>query len=145
MELSEITSEVLRKSPGGASCIFVKLDDERGLKLYDSRRDAVESRWRQRMATRRGLAPKVFGKAELTIDGRQYFGYISEVADVVPFVDGRLSLPFAAQEIIEESTDFQVLLDNLREIGLGGDLATRNIGWINGKMVCIDFSFHSVY
>lgn len=145
MDISEITLEVLEQSPGGASCTFVKLDDYRGLKLYRDRREAVECRWRQRQAAQAGLAPKVFGKAELTIGGRQYYGYISEVADVVPFINRRLSLPFAGQQIIEESTEFQVLFDNLREIGLGGDLAARNIGWIREKMVCIDFSWHSVW
>jgi hypothetical protein len=145
MDISEITHEVLAKSPRGASCIFVKLNDERGLKLYTSRREAVECRWRQRMAARKGLAPKIFGKTELIVGGRQYFGYVTEVAETVPFIDGRLAMPWQGQQVIEESSDFQVLFDNLREIGLGGDLATRNIGWIHRKMVCIDFSWHSVY
>jgi hypothetical protein len=144
MDISEITSAVLRQSPGGASCTFVKLDDKRGLKLYSNRREAVECRWRQRQAARAGLAPKVFGKAELMIDGGQYYGYISEVAEVVPLINQCLALPRSAQYIIEESDEFQTLFDNLSSIGLGGDLAVRNIGWINSKMVCIDFSWHSV-
>lgn len=145
METFQISPAILSESPRGASCVFVKIDSGRGLKLYTSRREAVECRWRQRKAARVGLAPRVFGKTELTIGGRHYYGYITEVAEVVPFVNGRLELPWPAQVIIEESTEFDDLFNSLREIGMGGDLVVRNIGWIRGKMVCIDFSHHSVW
>lgn len=155
MDISEITPEIIAGSPRGASARFIKLSNREGVKLYLSKEEARDSMSRQRLAWEHGLAPEVYQWVQMIIGGTEWFGYTTEVATVLPHStesgkanggnEAWVRLPYQVEDLIKESVAFQVLQDNLHAIGMGEDFHTGNIGWLEEKMVCIDFSHHCIW
>lgn len=130
----------------GASCVFLKINQRVGVKLYDSwsTRDHC---WKiQKTAYQHGLGPRVGSKffmnqlaiiAPTEDEARQLvvekiFGYVTEVAKVIPW-----------------SVEIDDLLLRRLQVSLWDagidytDMHQGNVGYIGKKLVCIDFDNYS--
>lgn len=158
----------------GKHANFVHIDDKWGLKYWASR-VVMGSLWfdyetdgrgvrnknyeNQRRAAAAGLGPKVGQKVNFKLDGKQQFGYITELA--VPFgnvwaekqgydTDYRRWERYQLDEFedyIEDfneeyETELEELKAGLDKVNIGfTDDHPFNVGLLNGKFVCIDFDF----
>lgn len=133
-----------RKVSGGASAAYIKWNNRVGLKLFADVRNRNSSVRRQRKAAKHGLAPRVgdlisietfhfqsasassYSNDYCSIKVIQLFGFFTEHASGV----GNYHADSAVAELEE----------NLRKIRINHpDLHDYNVGWINRKLVCIDF------
>ena len=133
----------------GVSCIFVKLNKVVGVKVYATARERNRCHKVQTLAATHGAAPavgdafefeccmldhfvddeKLGYRAEITY--RKVFCYLTQVAELhrgkTPSIKNILALEY-----------------KLYKAGLvHDDLHRGNIGYVNNKMVCIDFDFCS--
>lgn len=120
----------------GAECVFVRLSDKLGLKLYSTRRQRDYAYRTQKLAAKYGIGPdvKCLAKSEGLVHPHSgtlcKWGYITELVEI-----RQLSYQ-----------EFDQLVALMEEIGLSTiDLATcANVGIKNGKPVCIDFGVDSM-
>lgn len=131
-----LTEQIIRKSPAGMVCHFVKLDDDWGVKCFRRERKRNECYNWQKKAAAVGLGPKV---GEMFSFGK-YFCYITQVAEVYHNIE---SMDW--DDYCDIERDNQDEIDKLKaeleeKIGFWfSDDHIGNIGFINGRMVCIDF------
>jgi hypothetical protein len=111
-------------------------------KLYSCPRNRLMSSEAQERAAKYGLGPDVYGNFDITINNKEYYGYLSEIVEVLEpelAYDGQIMGCFG--EINDE--ELSKLVRKLRKIGISecvtSDLHESNVGWKNGRMVCIDF------
>lgn len=146
----------------GAECMFIKLDEKWGLKLYsdEERRDSAHENHANFL--RYGLAPELKRKITLPSIIERRYGYICEIVEVLidPIYlygfkrfkgnpvydnfdyDSWNEYTDELTESIEEkySEEIQELIEKINENDLSyHDCHIGNFGLKNGKMVCIDF------
>lgn len=132
-------------SPHGASCKFIKFDDNWGIKTYYDCEIRDSAYNRQKKASEAGLAPTVGSCFDV---GYSIFCYITELAvplvDCTPEVNERWSIIFDKFE--EENPNVRGDINNLCE-ELNKvlnrpyyDAHFGNFGMLRDKLVCIDFS-----
>jgi hypothetical protein len=130
-------------SPHGVSCYFVPLDDNWGVKVYESASKRDENICMQARAAEHGLGPEVGESFDLP-DGQ--YCYVTERAELLDFVneddahfnyeDDEAWQHENWDEINELTTALQ------REIGFRFyDVHAANFGYIEGRLVCIDFGY----
>lgn len=133
-----LISAKFEKSPGGCECRFVKINDETAAKIYESeaQRDCAYNQ--QTLAAEHGLGPETYGTFAIP----EGFGYITEVVEVVPQKhDGNYG--YVQLDDVDYGEQISDLSYALKEIGIHektiNDIYFANIGFKNGKVVCIDF------
>lgn len=139
--------EKIEGSPRGIASVYIRLDDKWGLKLfwYEDDRDFAYNL--QSQAADCGLAPEVGEKVDLSIDCQRPYGYTTEHVKVLPH-----NLPSDETYcLINRNRNFKENIRNLSDSLYDnlnihfGDLHLFNVGWKNGKYVCIDFGNEGVY
>ena len=120
----------------GGFCVFIKLNDRWGVKLYNTKEKRDECFVLQLRASRKKVAPKVgFKVRESFIFSRynresEYWGFLTEVAD----------LPFNTLYNKKAQKVSRILQSRMFKRGFDtDDLHAYNIGKIGERYVCIDF------
>lgn len=125
----------------GVWCAFRKLDTDKkwGIKCYYCKQERDLCFERQKLAAKFGLAPKVGPKLLVSTGrkGNRLYCFITEV--VKTYREYQKTHPGYD---VDDDPQSEVLRETLlKECGLdGGDMHYGNIGFINDKLVCIDFS-----
>lgn len=94
-DLEKVVENAWEGSPNGGAHKFINLGDGMGLKVYrygaDNDTDGPYKRERlvkafelQKLAAEIGLAPQVGELVEFQLGNQKYFGYTTQVADIVP-------------------------------------------------------------
>ena len=122
----------------GLSCVFVKLNESVGAKIYSTQRERDRCHKIQTLASEHKIAPLVgdpfdlecymirHNGIEAAVNYRKMYGYLTQVAEI------RRSM-YHIKDILGLEYD-------LYKIGIiHDDLHKGNIGFIKDKMVCIDF------
>ena len=126
----------------GISCVFVKLDEFVGVKIYSTRRERDRSFKAQTIAAKHKIAPLVGDSFELEcymvrhdgftadVDYRKMYCYLTQVARISrakPNIRTILALEY-----------------ELYKVGIiHEDLHKGNVGYVSDKLVCIDFDIVS--
>lgn len=126
---------------------FLPITPTLGVKLFFSKGDRDDAYHRQLKAYKAGLAPKIFNKGmfhdvEATHSlHSKYWYYITELAYVIPNIDDNRYLGYGEKYMnLKTYPGIRILAYKLRKIGLDPrDLHLGNIGYINRRLVCIDF------
>ncbi len=144
--LTEIVTEGMKKpSPFGVSCKFIKLDDMWGIKVYRNKEIRDNAVMRQTKMYGLGYAPAIGASFDI---GDDKFCYITEVA--IPIVDYTpenadkfvIMCRMAEEEYPGIREEVSKLVKNMRKNDYDYfDDHYGNFGWLNGKLVCIDFGF----
>lgn len=152
-------------SPSGCNAIFlhnnakVNRPKEFGLKVYRKFWDAIGAYQRQKLAAMRNAAPPV-GQLIIFVSTtkKPYFGYETAVCNGFRYLGG---LPDKLGDTLHEISITGMPVNDLRTgtsgvkaklvkakksdgYRLGGDLHSENVAKWKGKLVCIDFGYHSV-
>ncbi len=117
----------------GASCLFVKLNKNIGVKLYRRKANRDFSHQTQLKAEKIGIAPKTGEKFLIYSFAYNYYDEIRNV--YYGFVTQAADPPrkYKEQEITE-------IIGKMKKMNLCvGDLHKANLGRIKEKLVCIDF------
>lgn len=130
-------------SPSGVSCKFIKINDEIGIKVYRRLEDRDRAFRKQKEMFEHGYAPNVGVSFE--IDGN--FCYTTQV--VTPIAEGDKYYAYHYDKIAKSlsllmpnlKAEMSELCTNMRNVGYHYyDAHVANFGWLNDKMVCIDFA-----
>lgn len=133
-------------SPRGISCIFVPLDSKWAIKLFTYNSERDETYKRQKLAAKHNLGPKVGDTVDLPISSIYRYGYVTEI--ITPLTTMSSYDSNISDEKIEEWERLEdeyynaimQICDDLQEIGISfGDCHAGNVGWKNGKLMCLDF------
>jgi len=135
-------------NPSGISCFFVRFNHEWGIKVYYQEDKRDDSYNRQAEAAEYGLGPAVGDVFDVPIGSSTYWCYVTQIAD----------LPVSPYEYIRNGDEdgYWDALDEWAEdyyddiaflaVALYEKIAWRfedthagNVGFINGRLVCIDF------
>lgn len=134
--LSGMDKAAKEKSPQGWDARFVPITDRWAVKVFrnaDIRDSAYH--WQHRAALHQ-LGPLVGDYFDL---GKEYC-YITEIAEPALDVD---AFDWSEEDIrLQEEfrNELDELIYALKRIGFGfGDVHMSNVGWLNGRLVCIDF------
>jgi hypothetical protein len=131
--------EKIHGSPSGVCCIFVPITDEIGAKTYQNKKDRDGCYNRQKVAAKYGLGPDVYGKFTLVANesveyyegvlevGENIYGYLTEIVKIDPD-----SYDYDIAESLQEELLTKISF-NFYDVG------PNNVGYKNGKMVCVDF------
>ena len=124
----------------GATCRFIPISTELGVKLYLNRKIRNRSLKAQQRAARHKLGPKVGDCFEMLIfiSERGYAGGRNErVAKMHGYLTQRMQIPRSDKNI---DFDLQILKLKLRKIGIHhNDLHNENVGYFNGTLMAVDF------
>lgn len=156
MKIDEIRAllspTVLRESPCGISCIFVKMNDKWGIKLYQSEDVRDRNYYWQMNALELGAGPELRGRIDNVHPEYQY-GYITEIVEVLGDIfpeeffcehDSPFEAEYEFNEMLLQEMD--ELFECLESIGFNtSDLHLNNIGYKDGRYVCIDFGQDNIY
>jgi hypothetical protein len=149
--------EVIRRGlylRSGASCIFIPLNKEAGLKIYKTKGERDRTAKLQAFAAGYGLAPQVgdcfdlecltINHFEFTADGEEVLGEESvQVNMVYGYVTERARL-IRRYKWENMLVWMEIIADELEEIGIvHPDLGPHNMGYINGRLICLDFDSNS--
>jgi hypothetical protein len=147
VEISSIVKEKLKVSPGGLYCVFVKLDENWGIKLYKNEeyRDCAYNSQKEVLDGCR-LAPEIGEKVNV---GNR-FGYITEIVDlVIPTEEldlycggGDDDHPLGEKSIYDifPNVDCGMIYRKLESVGFDfDDDHLGNWGIKNGSPIPIDF------
>jgi hypothetical protein len=122
----------------GVDAIFIKLDDTTGFKFYSSEEKAESCYVKQAYAHGKGIAPFAGEFVRFDWRSRGWYGFFTQVAQVGSDVHGADGLGDSDEhtDLINEAADM------LRSVGFQDeDMHMGNFGYIDGRMVVIDFSF----
>ena len=119
----------------GSRCVFIRLSENIGLKLYKDESNATRTVERQTKAFKHGLGPKVLSgvkayRMKRRGKFRTFYGYKTQIVKL------------CRREYDNEELGHKMdqLISNLEDIGLPSyDVCWFNCGWIGDKLVCIDF------
>lgn len=143
-DIAKVVNEKVHGSPHGICAVFVALNDRWGIKMFDYEYKRDEVYGRQKSAAKHGLGPDVGGKIDLH-DGDYNYGYITEkVETLIDTSTSMMSDNFDWDEYDKAKDEYEDelgrLKEELEEIGLTfEDNHPANVGWKNGRLVCIDF------
>lgn len=160
--LEKKIKEKSKGSPGGIECVFIKINDKWAIKLYSSRELRDSCYYWQKLAAENDLGPDVGEKFDLKDCDIRYtqfdypndedyipeYGYITEIVEVIAdqsdydcWEDWREDIR-RVEDTKEYQDEFEFLCSKLEKIDFQtSDLFGGNIGYKNGKMICIDFGF----
>jgi hypothetical protein len=134
-------------SPYGVSCKFIRLDDDWGIKVYNSSTERDRAVSRQAKLYEHGYAPKVGIVFDVPSTFRSYYCYVTQCA--VPLIEGdakyardyytiatkyRKENPAVSDEITELCKNMEAV-----EGRPYSDIHYANFGRLDGKLVCLDF------
>jgi hypothetical protein len=130
--------EQIEGSPRGIASVYVRLDKNWGLKLFWYEEDRDYAFDLQSQAADHGLGPKVGEIVNLTVDCERPYGYITENVKVLSQSEINAYAVSKNRNFLRERKELYGDLMNF--LGLSfNDLHIRNVGWKNGRYVCIDF------
>lgn len=149
LNYSNVESKFQNSKPG-LYCHFVPLNEKIGIKLYP------EKKWRdiayknQKNAAKLGLGPNVYTTKSLFVDGKYYFGYLTEIVELYDkkfYRNGEENHEYLSSNEFVDVKDkypgkYKNLENHLKKLGMDDiaeDLHNGNLGWKNGKLICIDF------
>lgn len=129
----------------GCDAIFIKVDDHCGLKAFHSEKVAKISYHYNRIFSNFGYTPKAWGLSSVTIRGREFFYFFTELCEEY---DGEYESGSYydsddeyhsgdGNEYNEELLQFETNMLNLTGF-INGDVHAGNYGYLHGKLVCID-------
>lgn len=129
----------------GTAGTFIPLTDKLGLKLYQTKWKAMCAFESQRKAFNNDLGPEAYFQLSITYKKRKWYGYVTELVEVLePTHMGNTTTADDWDEYENEyQADLDKLYDQLIKAGLvrpAQDLHPGNIGFKNGKIICVDFS-----
>lgn len=136
--------QILRQiegSPNGIASVYVRLDKKWGLKLFYDEHSRDYAYNLQNEAANLELGPKVGEKIDMSVDCERPFGYITEHVKVLPHylpTDDSYDRIWANKNFLAQRKKLKNALENRFGI-IFSDLHMYNMGWKNGKCVCIDF------
>lgn len=147
-DFEQVVRDKFNTSPRGWESVFIKISDEIGAKIvlhpcgitHEQARDYIYNA--QKLAAKHGIGPEVHGKFEISIEDKIYYGYLTEIVEIPEYRLGDDYHVKAHDSSIQETEEFAQLQDDLDNLGLSGasnDLYLGNIGYKDGKMICIDF------
>ena len=145
-----IMSQV-RGSPGGIRSVFVKIDDNWAIKLFQYYEDRDRAYKNQEQAAQYDLGPEVGEKIEFSVDCEYPYGYITEIVDVLVPHDEVAEDCYETYDYYAQSEEYHRLVDELRSklsyfTGIDyGDMHPANIGIKNGSYVLIDFGQEDLF
>lgn len=134
---------IISSSPrkNGAFNLFFKLNDKIGIKLSNNVEQRDNNYHRQENAAKFGLGPDVYGMIDnVNYEGETYWGYFTEIVDVLEDFN---NIDYDFWKLVKN--DFEddrenLVSDLMHHIGFNfRDCHYANIGFKNGKFVCIDF------
>jgi hypothetical protein len=141
----------------GGVARFVNVGDGWGLKFYTNETDRDYTYDKQKIAYHHGIAPNVGHKMDFKLGSYQYYGYLTEMADVIKdkfcrehnvvgdvysVKNEHLSPAYlAVQDAMYASDDHENLVTELECLGYDpNDMHWGNVGYMpDGRMVAIDF------
>lgn len=118
----------------GAECYFVPFSNGRALKLFFEKREARLSRMRQNKAWKAGIGPRVYSDLRAyrmrdyhgNFTDCNWWGYWTEIAQ-----------PCNSSDLDKEMPLLQAYRKVFGRPYL--DISSRNMGYIKGKLVVVDF------
>ncbi len=124
-----------------------------GIKLFKSYVVRDENYNLQDMAHSFGLAPRVFGRfTELDSYGKMYYGFVTESIQETEqqrfYNPGKVDLCVVSDYLLWRKTNRDIVNDlklQMENIGMTSKDVDNwaNVGFHNGRLVCIDFSSES--
>lgn len=135
-----------RRTDIGAVCLFFKLNKQTGVKLYETRRNAILTYNLQTRAATAGLAPPIQSKifaVRCNPWKADDYGYHRGESTFYAYLVGIADL--STTELVRHSSrykrELRELQDRLFEAGFDcGDMHPGNWGYYRNRLVCIDFS-----
>lgn len=131
---------IISSSPrkNGAFNLFFKLNDKIGIKLSNNKAQRDDNYYRQENAAKFGLGPDVYGMIDnVNYEGKTYWGYFTEIVDILEDYNN-IFFKLMRHTFKEDKAD--LIADLQSKIGfIFTDSHYGNIGFKNGKFVCIDF------
>lgn len=147
-----------RDSPSGVSAFFIQVNDTIGIKCYHSDNNSDPAGERdhcfemQQRAWNVDIGPQAYECFQIG----DYFCYSTQIAHVVMshawgsyyglhVVGGKdIHVYEILNQIFKEELD-ELLEACEAEFGEHDDLHLRNVGWLNGSLVCIDFGSDGIH
>jgi hypothetical protein len=126
--------EMRESDSSGCFCEFYQLDENVGVKWYNSQTTAIKTRLFQMIAYFAGIGPEVKSDIfEHTLaDGRTKFGYLTEIITVHCEIDNKR---LRVDDYIQNAQEF---FDDNFGIVLA-DLHPKNFGWNKNGFAILDF------
>lgn len=144
-EAEALIRKKFKKAFSGQSGMFIDLGPY-GVKLYSDEWTAMAAFEKQRKAFKNNIGPEPYCRVTVTINSIEYYGYLTEVVEVLePDTMSRTDLCSGdwADYWDEYENDINRLIRQLEKIGLhavADDMHPGNIGFKDGKVLCVDFS-----
>lgn len=161
MQAVEIVSKKLSSGEScdgkGVECRYFDVGNGRGAKMYRSARLRDRCYFMQKYAHKHGVGPETFDRFEVSIDDKDWFGYVTE--NVKPMSkrcdkNWRIFQNWPAEsydcndwwsgiDILNTYNVYAYLSSKFEEIGINSyDMHEHNIGLTaSGERVCLDFGF----
>lgn len=142
----------------GVETIFISLNDKDAIKIFPTKKEAINSCRRQRKAAKFHIGPKVYSSVQKCYvdnlkphDGNYIFYRISgncatNYRKFGYFYKTQIAETFMKLcKCLQDHPEYDKLWDKMKELEFEvDDLHENNIGLINDKLVCIDFGSKSV-
>lgn len=134
---------IISSSPrkNGSFNLFFKLNDKIGIKLSNNKAQRNNNYYRQENAAKFGLGPDVYGMIDnVNYEGENYWGYFTEIVDVLKDFNN-IKREFWRLIKNDFEGDINSLVSDLMyHTGFDfRDCHYANIGFKDGRFVCIDF------
>lgn len=136
------------KPKSGCECMFFRISKTRGIKIFPNKKNAEFSYRNQNKAAKYEIAPKVFSKVKKCAmkDMKKHCIYAGEIMfhrNYGYFYKTEFAKGVGSWKCICADKDF--LCEMMKKLNLlSGDLHKDNLGFIRGKLVCIDFGKESL-
>lgn len=144
----ETVEKMISKSPrmNGSFNLFFKLNDKIGVKLCLNKEHRDSNYNLQTKAATFQLGPDTYGTIDNVVyEGRKYFGYFTEIVQVIEDDEYDRLAEEGFLDFIDEEEGDELYSQIKEKVFDWPDYHSGNIGWKNGKLVCIDFDdFRSV-
>lgn len=144
-EAEKLIRKNFKKAFSGTAGIFIDLGPY-GVKLYNTQWVAMAAFEKQRKAFKNHIGPEPYYMVTVTINSVEYYGYLTEIVEVLePDTMSRTNVNGNAWDEYwsEYRSDINRLISQLEKIGLyavADDMHPGNIGFKDGKVLCVDFS-----
>jgi len=112
----------------GLFCIFVKLNQNIGIKIYPTKYSRDDVYKRQKKAAKLDLGPITYGIVDIEYRGQKAYCYLTEIVETcTPSMYNLLHVKYLREELLDK-INFNFL-----------DNHYKNCGIKNEKLICIDF------
>lgn len=134
---------IISSSPrkNGTFNLFFKLNDKIGIKLSNNKAQRNNNYYRQENAAKFGLGPDVYGMIDnVNYEGENYWGYFTEIVDTLEDFNNIPDIFWNLMHHTFKEDRADLIADLQSKTGfIFNDSHYANIGFKNGKFVCIDF------